>query len=239
MTPSLLLFGASGGIARALISRCLADGWNVMAVSRDPARLEDLPDSVQRIQADATQSGGAAKAFDAASCPPAAVVNCIGSLHLKSLARTTAEEFTQVMRVNVFSSFQILQEAAKRLPQGGSVVLMSSVAAQTGLVNHETIGAAKAAVEGLARSAAASLAPKGIRVNAVAPGLTETPMTRPLLSSAARAVSEKMHPLGRVGRPSDIAAAIAWLIDPANSWTTGQILHVDGGLGALRCPPGA
>lgn len=239
MSKRLLLFGASSGIGRALLQRLEQQGgWELAAVSRDPARMEDLPDSVTKITADATLPSGPAKAFEAFP-EPSAVVNCIGNLFLKPVHRTSPEEFTNVMRVHVFSSYNILHHAVGQMAAGGCITLMSSVAAGTGLVNHEAIAAAKGAVEGLTRSAAATYAPKGLRVNAVAPGLTETPMTSALTQGPARAVSEKMHPLGRIGRPEDIASAIAWLIDPEQSWVTGQILHVDGGLGGLRQAPRA
>lgn len=207
------------------------------AVGRDAEKLDGLPNEVTKIVADATLVDGAAKAFEAtksSGIPVTACVNCIGNLFLKPLHRTTAKEFTDVMRIHVFSSFSILQAAVKRMEAGGSVALMSSAAARTGMVNHESIAAAKGAVEGLTRAAAATYAPKGIRINAVAPGLTETPMTRHLTSGPARAVSEKMHVLGRLGKPEDIASALAWLIDPAQSWVTGEIIHVDGGLAHLR-----
>ena len=85
------------------------------------------------------------------------------------------------------------------------------------------------------RSAAATYAKRGVRVNAVAPGLVETPMSEHILSTdAGRKQSEAMHALGRIGQPDDIASAICWLADPANDWVTGQILGVDGGLGSLK-----
>lgn len=230
--PRLVLFGASGGIGSALAHR-LSGRFDITAVSRDISRLEALPGSVRKIEADATRPGEAAKAFEGLEAVDA-VVNCIGNLFLKPVHRTTPAEFTEVMRIHVFSSFNILKEAVEKMPNGGSIALMSSVAAGTGMVNHETIAAAKGAIEGLTRSAAATYARKTIRVNAVAPGLTETPMTARLAQGAARAASEKMHPLGRIGSPADIASALAWLIDPEQSWVTGQILHIDGGLGQLR-----
>ncbi len=230
--PVLILFGASGGIGQALVRR-LADDFSITAVSRDLSRLNDLPASVRKVEADATRPGEAAKAFEGHDSVDA-VVNCIGNLFLKPVHRTTPAEFTDVMRIHVFSSFCILREAVEKMPGGGSIALMSSVAAGTGMVNHETIAAAKGAIEGLTRSAAATYARKNIRVNAVAPGLTETPMTARLTQGPARAVSEKMHPLGRIGTPDDIASALAWLIHPDQTWVTGQILHIDGGLGNLR-----
>jgi NAD(P)-dependent dehydrogenase (short-subunit alcohol dehydrogenase family) len=118
---------------------------------------------------------------------------------------------------------------------GGAVCLCSTAAAHLGLPNHEAIAAAKAGVEGLVRSAAASYAASRIRVNAVAPGLVATPLTARITGNEGNLrASLAMHPLGRIGAPADIASAIAWLIDPANSWVTAQILAVDGGLGSLK-----
>ena len=89
-------------------------------------------------------------------------------------------------------------------------------------------------------SAAATYASSGLRVNAVAPGLTQTPLTASLTANeGSRKVSEAMHALGRLGEPADVARAVAFLLDPANSWITGQVLGVDGGLGSLRPRPRA
>ncbi|MDX1548632.1 MAG: SDR family oxidoreductase, partial [Rhodothermales bacterium] len=119
---------------------------------------------------------------------------------------------------------------------GGAIVLCSSAVSRTGLVNHEAIAAAKAGINGLVRASAATYANRGVRVNAVAPGLVETPATERITSSeAGRKQSEAMHALGRLGRPDDIAEAIVWLLDGDRSgWVTGQIVGVDGGLGTVR-----
>ena len=115
------------------------------------------------------------------------------------------------------------------------MVLVSSVAARLGLTNHEAIAAAKAGVSGLVLAAAASYAARGIRVNAVAPGLVRTPLTARLTQNEATLkASVAMHPLGRIGEPADIASAIEWLLNPAQGWVTGQVLSVDGGMGAVR-----
>jgi NAD(P)-dependent dehydrogenase (short-subunit alcohol dehydrogenase family) len=239
MNHHLILFGASGGIATALYHRLHRMSWNITCVTRK----SDLPDRDSKqdriVQADATTESGVKTAFDQsiqAFGTPTAVVNCLGNVMLKPLHRTSAVEFSDLMRLHVFSSFLILREAFGCMEENGSIALISSVAATTGLPNHEAIAAAKGALEGLVRSSAATYAPKRIRVNAVAPGLTETPSTTHLCKGSVRKISEKMHPLGRIGAPRDVASALAWLLDPEQSWVTGQVLHVDGGLGRLRSP---
>lgn len=119
----------------------------------------------------------------------------------------------------------------------GSVVLVSTAAAHIGLQNHEAVAATKAGIDGLVLSAAATYARRGIRFNAVAPGLTRTPLAGALATDPKLVeASVRMHPLGRIGEPGDVASAIGWLLDPANSWVTGQVLTVDGGLSTLKVP---
>ena len=112
---------------------------------------------------------------------------------------------------------------------------MATAAARVGLPSHEAIAAAKAGVIGLVRSAAASYAGRGIRVNAVAPGLVKTPLTEKIWSHSKSAeASRSMHALGRLGEPRDIASMICWLLQPENDWVTGQVIGIDGGLGSVR-----
>jgi NAD(P)-dependent dehydrogenase (short-subunit alcohol dehydrogenase family) len=109
------------------------------------------------------------------------------------------------------------------------------VAAGRGLINHEAIAAAKAGVEGLTISAAATYARQKIRVNAVAPGLTRTPLTQALTTNeVVSKASAALHPLGRIGEPGDVASAITWFLSPRQSWITGQVIGVDGGMGRVQ-----
>ena len=115
------------------------------------------------------------------------------------------------------------------------MVLIASSAALTGLANHEAIAAAKAGVIGLALSAAATYASLNLRGNVVAPGMVKSPLTESLLKNQLVAkASVAMHALGRIGEPLDVARAIQFFLNPNNSWITGQVLAVDGGLSALR-----
>ena len=163
------------------------------------------------------------------------VLCCAGSLLLKPAHLTTWQEYLEVMQANLTTSFAIVRAAGQHMhATGGSVVLISSAAAIKGISNHEAIAAAKGGVISLARSAAATYATANIRFNVVAPGLTATKMTAKLTQNEYnRKASEALHALRRIGSVEDVAAAVTFLLAPANSWITGQILAVDGGLSTL------
>jgi NAD(P)-dependent dehydrogenase (short-subunit alcohol dehydrogenase family) len=163
------------------------------------------------------------------------IANCVGSLLLKPAHLTSDEEWEETLAKNLTSAFAAVRSAGRTMTDGGSVVLVSSAAARLGLASHEAIAAAKAGVIGLAQSAAATYAARGIRVNAIAPGLVRTPLTARITGSeTALKASTALHALGRVGEPEEVAGAIDWILDPAQSWITGQVIGVDGGLSTVR-----
>jgi NAD(P)-dependent dehydrogenase (short-subunit alcohol dehydrogenase family) len=163
------------------------------------------------------------------------VLNCIGSLLLKPAHITSDNDWNETITTNLTSSFYILRAAVKSMTkQGGSIVLISSAAASIGLANHEAIAAAKAGILGLVRSAASTYASRGIRVNAVAPGLIRSKLTRKIWESeTSLAASSQLHAIARAGTPEEVASAITWLLSPENKWITGQTIGVDGGLSSV------
>ncbi len=256
--PVYVVIGAAGGIGRCAARRLHAYGARLLLAGRTLSNLEALAAELNARSGepnahtrgvDARTSAVDATSFEAVErCLQDAqawagrvdgVVNCVGSILLKPAHLTTAAELQQVLALNLFSAFATVRAAANVMrTSGGSVVLMASAAAEIGLANHEAIAAAKAGVIGLTRAAAATYAAQGIRVNAVAPGLVETPLSARITSNeAARNASLALHPLGRLGRPEDIAEAICWLLSPASSWITGQVIGVDGGLARLKTRP--
>ena len=237
---AILVLGAAGGIGSALSRRLASERVKLVVAGRDAVRLEAIAaeTGATPFVLDATRpaevEAAAAKAVELDGRLDG-LANCVGSILLKPAHLTSEEEWDAVVATNLKSAYAAVRAATRVMTTGGSVVLVSSAAARLGLANHEAIAAAKAGVIGLTLSAAASYAPKGIRVNAVAPGLVRTPLTARITGNeAALKASTAMHALGRVGEPEDVASAIAWLLDPAQSWVTGQVIGVDGGLATLR-----
>jgi NAD(P)-dependent dehydrogenase (short-subunit alcohol dehydrogenase family) len=251
MSDSIVLItGGAGGIGSSLARRLVGRGDRVAVFGRTVEPLESLAaelgaENALAIVGDATRAedlDGAVAAVVERFGRLDGLAHCVGSIVLKPLHLTTPEDFAATVTTNLTSAFLACRAALgpMRKQNGGSIVLVSTVAARQGLNNHETIAAAKAGLEGLIRSAAITYARQNIRFNAVAPALTDTPLAAPLLrTDAARAFSEAMHPLGRIGRPDEVAAAMAHLLGPDATWITGQVWGLDGGLGAGVAPPRA
>jgi NAD(P)-dependent dehydrogenase (short-subunit alcohol dehydrogenase family) len=236
-----LIIGAAGGIGTALTQRLAARGATLALVGRTAEPLAALAASTpgaRTYTADARDLAQLEAAVTQATTdlgPLTGIVNLAGSIVLKPAHITSADEFADVIAQNLTTAFNTVRTGARAMPNGGAIVLMSSAAGRTGLPNHEAIAAAKAGVIGLARSAAATYAPKGLRVNVVAPGLVRTPLAARITSNpAAERASLAMHPLGKLGEADDVARVIEWLITDDSSWVTGEVIGVDGGLASVR-----
>lgn len=165
------------------------------------------------------------------------VVYCPGSINLRPFNRLTAKDFLNDFQQNVLGAIAVIQYLLPRLKKadGASIVLFSSVAVKIGMPFHASIAAAKGAIEGLAKSLAAELATSKIRVNVIAPSLTDTPLASALLSSnEKREAAAKRHPLNSIGSADEIGQFVAFLMREDSRWITGQIIGVDGGIGSLK-----
>ncbi|MEO7335302.1 MAG: SDR family oxidoreductase [Caldimonas sp.] len=236
-----LVTGARGGIGREVTARLRAAGHRVAAVGRYAEALADVQADA-RIAADTTTEEGAASAIatciDALGSTPTMLAHCVGSTLIAPLHRTTAAQYREVMRVNLDSAAYMVRAwivAMRDAHMTGSAVLCSSVVARVGVTNHEAIAAAKGGVEALARSAAATYATIGLRVNAVAPGMTDTPMTAGMLRvDAMREGAGRQYPLGGIQTAGQVADAMVWLLSNSASRITGQVFPVDGGFSSVR-----
>ncbi|WBO85600.1 SDR family NAD(P)-dependent oxidoreductase [Hymenobacter yonginensis] len=231
---NILIVGASSGIGLATARLLHGLGASLYTASRhQSAELAEL--STTFLPLDVTQPFGTA--LDGLPEVLHGVVYCPGNIKLRPFERIPVEDFRGDFELNVLGAVQVLQASMKRLKKAGgaSVVLFSTVAADTGMAFHASIATSKAAVEGLTRALAAEYAASGVRVNAVAPSLTNTPLAAALLNTPEKAeASAKRHPLQRIGEPEDLAYMASFLLSDHGSFITGQVLPVDGGMGRLK-----
>jgi NAD(P)-dependent dehydrogenase (short-subunit alcohol dehydrogenase family) len=236
--------GANSAIAQKLIELCVLSDQEVFAAGRNTAALESLyshMNNVHILEIQACDSVSVNAAFESISMQGKFLdgyVHCVGSILVSPLTKTTDAQIESVMQVNLISAMIGLRaflKQAKLHNQGGSAVLISTCATGIGVPNHEAIAAAKAGVEGLAKSAAATHAADNIRINVVAPGLTDSPIASAFLKSEMmRAASAKQYPLQGVNDPMDVAQSIHWLLSDSSARLTGSVLNVDGGFRNIR-----
>lgn len=227
-----LVVGGSSGIGLALVKKLAAEGNQVFSASRHKG---DLPNNVTYIALDVL--GDVSSLKDLLPDTLDGLVYCPGTINLKPFGRLTEEDFLLDYRVNVLGAVKVIQLLINKMKSAGnaSIVLFSTVAAQTGMGFHASIAASKGAVEGLTVSLAAEFALTKVRVNAIAPSLTETPLAQNLIATPERKeASNKRHPLGRIGTAEELADAAEFLLSPKSAWMTGQILHIDGGMSSIR-----
>jgi 3-oxoacyl-[acyl-carrier protein] reductase len=236
-----LVTGGSRGIGRAVVERLARDGATVIfSYQRDEAAADDVVNAISTaggtvwaVQADQAEAQEVVRLYDVAEDKAGAldiVVNnaAVGTVGL--IADTSAIEFDRVMAVNLKGTFVSVREAARRLRGGGRIINVSTVNTVMPAPGIGLYAASKGAVEQLTIIAAHELGPRGITVNTVSPGATDTDMLR--ANNSAEGVKEMsaMSPLGRLGQPADVADVIAFLAGPDGRWMTGQNLRAGGGI---------
>ena len=225
----VIITGASSGIGRATAEACLAAGWRVVAVARGAKRLRTAfrgNPAVAVLAADIAAADTPKRAVAAAKTLGRlrAVVHSAGAFTPAPLAKFKLADWNRMMDVNVTAAARLLQAALPALRNGGTFVAIGSTAGLRPVAGYSAYCASKGALNAFVEAAALELAPQGVRVHVVAPGVVATPM-RP----DAAAVGH-IHPLGRSGQPRDVAMAVRYLLSEEANWLTGVILPVDGGI---------
>ncbi len=228
---NILIIGASSGIGAALAKQLIAEGhqvygtFNKTTTSTDGfAKLHPL--NVLDENPDFSFLPGMIDGL----------VYCPGAVNLKPFARIKPEDFGADYQLQVIGAVKCIQACLPKLKNSAqaSIVLFSTVAVQTGFNFHSLVASSKGAIEGLTKALAAEFAPK-IRVNCIAPSITDTPLAGTLLNTdEKKETNAQRHPLKKIGKPEDLANLAAFLLSEKASWITGQVLHADGGMSSLK-----
>ena len=232
-----LIFGATGSVGSNLAIQLSQSNKEIHLIGRNDVELEKLSSELgcdytvlDILSEDIYEN--LKKTFEGIDL--AGIAYCIGSIDLKPLMKTNKEDFQKCLKLNFFPIVEVIKVFKDNLKKNkGSIVLFSTVAAQRGFTNHSIIASVKGAIEGLTVSLAAEFAPD-IKVNCIAPSLTNSKIAEPILRNKIMAEGiAKAHPMKRIGEGKDTAAMARFLLTEESSWITGQIIGVDGGRSTL------
>lgn len=235
-----LITGATSGIGKALVTSLLERGYNILGIGRDESKVEDLIEqyglSFTFLSLDLSidlDKDSAISEYIAKFGKLNGMVYCAGKEETLPMTLYSEEKLNNIFDINFFAPFQLLRTLSKKKASvdQSSFVFVSSVMGELGQPGKTGYCSSKAAILGLVRSAALELAPRQIRVNAISPGVVETPMTEKLFEQVGeegRSSILKMHPLG-FGKTEDIVPLIEFLLSDNSRWITGQNIKIDGG----------
>ena len=232
MSGKYLIFGATGSIGSNLVLQLSEKNEDMHLISRNEPELNELSKKVNSdfTVLDVLSENFAEKLARLKSMDIKGIAYCIGSIDLKPIKMTKKSDYENCFNLNFYPIVEVIKQFQENLKENkGSVVLFSTVAVQKGFTNHSIMASVKGALEGLTVSLAAEFAPN-IRINCIAPSLTNSKIAQPLLKS--RVVADgiaKAHPMKRIGEGKDSAAMARFLLTDESSWITGQIFGVDGG----------
>ncbi|WP_417772627.1 SDR family NAD(P)-dependent oxidoreductase [Stappia sp.] len=236
-----IVTGAGSGIGLAIATQMFEQGATVIAVDRNAAGLTLLPDGVEKVKGNVTDPELGARLDQQLGARPLSIlVNNAGIGGGGRADETSDDDLQRYFDINVRSVFRLSAYAVKRMrgTGGGAIVNIASIYALIGATGSAAYSMSKAAVDGMTRQMATDFGPEGIRVNAVAPGLIETPLTAERIRTEAwrHQIFIEQAPLRRVGTPAEVAAAVAFLASDEARFITGATLRVDGGWAVGRYP---
>lgn len=227
-----LIIGASSGIGKKLSEKLSESGHQVFG-TYFKKELQSDNDNIHFYPLNVLDDP---ISFDFLPEKLSGVIYCPGSINLRPFERIKPVDFLNDYNLHVIGAIKTIQAVASKLrsSDNAAIILFSTVAVQSGFPFHAQVSASKGAIEGLTKALAAEYAPK-IRVNCIAPSLTDTPLAASLINSdQKRESSAERHPLKRIGTTDDIANMAEFLLSPKASWITGQVMHVDGGISTLK-----
>ncbi len=239
MSRTLIVTGGASGIGAGIVGAALAEGWRVAVFDLPGPGLDDAKERLRDekvvcLGVNVTEEAAVVAAVDEVEQtlgPIAGVVNSAGIGRNTPIFETTADQFRDILNINVVGSFLVAREAARAMQgRGGAIVNITSVSGVQGSEGRVAYGSSKGAVNTMTRIMAVELAPEGLRVNAVAPGPVDTPMAQKWHGEAERRLWCSSIPMRRYGAVSEIVSATLFLLDDEKAgYVTGQTLSVDGG----------
>lgn len=230
----VMITGAAGGIGTALARRLAADGWRLHLCDVNRSRLEslcsDLPDNTTICESRLDSPEACLAALPDSNETIGALVHLAGIFDFHDLDANGRDVYNRTIQHNATNAYDLSAAIEPRMSQGGRMVFTSSLAFNRGAPDNVSYSMAKGAVVGLTRGLSRRLAPKGILVNAIAPGWIETPMLAHVMSQRDESAAIASVPLGRKGKASEVAGVLAFLLSEDASYVTGQLINIDGGL---------
>jgi len=228
---NFIVIGGSSGIGKEIVNLLESENYNMIA-TYNSNRIENRK-NINYIKFDAITDS-----LDIDSLPEEihGLAYCPGSINLKPFHRFKDEDFIDDFKLQVLGATKIIKDLLPKLKKSkdASILLFSTIAVQSGFSYHSQVAMSKGAIEGLTRSLAAELSPT-IRVNALAPSLTNTNLANRFLNTPTKIdLQAENNPLKKVGEARDIAEAATFLLTPKSSWITGQIIHIDGGFSKIK-----
>jgi len=229
-----VITGAAGGIGIALAHRLAAEGWRLHLCDVSLARLEemrkDLPDSTTICESMLDTPNACASALPDSPDTIDALIHLAGIFEFHDLDADGREVYNRTIQHNSTNAYDLSAACVPRMSNGGRIVFASSLAFNRGAHDNISYSMAKGALVGLTRALSRKLAGKGILVNAVAPGLIETPMLTQVMAQRDEEAAIASVPLGRLGKASEVAGVLAFLLSDDSSYITGQLINIDGGM---------